>query len=232
MHLPRPLRRITINHAPKEELLMKDLHGQSEDTHEIAVNRERRRMLTLMAAGAGAVVFGGLSWARGSSGSDKATNAHSGSGERVRIVAFDDDGKRLGVREVPKVVKTEAEWRKQLSPEAYRITREAGTEPAFSGHYNKPAVPGIYRCICCGTALYNANTQYHSGTGWPSFWQPIARENITESTDHWLIVARTAISCKRCDAHLGHVFHDGPQPTGLRYCMDSVALRFAPASRA
>lgn len=149
----------------------------------------------------------------------------------VTVVEFGNDGQRLGVRQVQPVVRSEAEWRRQLSPLAYSVTRESGTERAFSGDYQKPDVPGIFRCICCGTALFDAATEFHSGTGWPSFWQPIARENVREQTDTSFGMRRTSVSCARCAAHLGHVFEDGPPPTGLRYCMNSVALRFAAASK-
>lgn len=144
----------------------------------------------------------------------------------VNIVMFDDQGQRVGEREVARVVKTPEQWRQQLSSASYEVTREAGTERAFSGDYEKPDQAGFYRCICCDTAVFDAATQFHSGTGWPSFWQVIAPENVAELKDRGFGMTRTAIACQRCNAHLGHVFHDGPQPTGLRYCMNSVSLRF------
>lgn len=145
------------------------------------------------------------------------------------MAEFSNDGKRLRIVHVDKLVKTDAQWRKQLSPLAFEVTRRAGTERAFTGALLDEHRKGVFRCICCDTALYDSATKFDSGTGWPSFWQPIAKENVVESSDAMFGMTRTAISCPRCDAHLGHVFDDGPKPTGLRYCMNSVALRFAAA---
>jgi peptide-methionine (R)-S-oxide reductase len=123
-----------------------------------------------------------------------------------------------------RIQKDDAEWREQLSPEQYRVTRQAGTEPAFSGEYTDTETKGIYRCLCCGLELFKSDAKFHSGCGWPSFFEPLDGANLLEVQDDSHGMLRTEIRCKRCDAHLGHVFTDGPPPTGLRFCINSVAI--------
>jgi peptide-methionine (R)-S-oxide reductase len=213
----------------------------SELTPDPSSRKTSRRAFLISAAAIGAgVYFWGMNfWSKKSetaeAGEQKQSPQLAGSqtpnqpGE-VTIVEFTDSGERKETVHVPKIVKSDAEWKQELSPNAYDIARHDDTEMAFTGQYWNNHEPGIYRCICCGTALFNSETKFESGTGWPSFYQPIAEENVESIDDTTFGMRRTAVACTRCDAHLGHVFSDGPRPTGQRYCMNSASLKFVKKS--
>jgi peptide-methionine (R)-S-oxide reductase len=195
-----------------------------------APDAARRRLL-----GASALALAGLALACSRTGQAAGTPASKpGSPKaapgKVTVVEFRNDGTRVGRVQVPRVVHDDVEWQRLLPPRSYRVARRGDTERPFSGEYNElHDVRGVFRCICCGTALFDGRTKFDSGTGWPSFWQPIAAENVRAIEDRTLGMLRTETRCARCDAHLGHVFDDGPRPTGLRYCMNSVALKLTRA---
>jgi peptide-methionine (R)-S-oxide reductase len=185
---------------------------------------KRRTLLSLSAfGGAGLVLWRYEHRAIFAAGTPSAEPKH------VTIVEYSDTGVKQGVTDVLKIVKSQSEWRRQLTPISFEVTRHADTERPFTGSTWNLHDKGLYRCVCCDSALFSSMTKFESGTGWPSFWAPLDKQNIEEHTDRSFGMIRTTVSCRRCDAHLGHVFDDGPKPTGLRYCMNSAAMRFVKA---
>lgn len=200
--------------------------AQSKEQLRTALRPTNRRSFIATAA----AVMAGIAW--WSSRRSVAATPAAAAGGDVVIVPFTAAGVRQAPVKVAKIAKSDSEWQKQLTPIAYTVARKEGTERAYTGATWNLHDKGLYRCVCCDTALYDSETKFESGTGWPSFWQPIAEENIEKITDKSFLMTRVAIACKRCDAHLGHVFEDGPRPTGLRYCMNSASLRFAKLANA
>jgi methionine-R-sulfoxide reductase len=146
--------------------------------------------------------------------------------ERVSVKVFDSSGQLVGPVEQDKVIKSDEQWQRELTPEQYKVARAKGTERPFCGLLLDNKMKGVYACVCCGLPLFSSDSKFQSGTGWPSFFKPVADQNVTENVDRTYGMVRREILCTRCDCHLGHVFDDGPRPTGLRYCVNSESLRF------